>query len=203
MLDGRTHAEVASLVGVSRRRVSQIIAGSDPPRKIWASFEDARAYARSLHLRHRRDWIDHCRDGSDEKKRADVPSAPHLKYRGEFINYADFLGLKVEPRRPFLPFAEQREYIRAKELGSYRAWIGHKRAFKKVLLQRGIMLKPERHPEFLSWRDFLGLSNWCPAPTVPIAPEDHPWRKYPIKFGRGYDRYVGPVLINSRTERAL
>jgi hypothetical protein len=49
---GLTHAQIAPRMGVSRRRVGQIIAG-DPPRKEWRAFQDARAYVHTLGLRHR------------------------------------------------------------------------------------------------------------------------------------------------------
>lgn len=196
---GLTHAAIALRMGVSRRRIGQILAG-DPPRKHWRSFVDARSYVHALHLRHRRDWIDYCRDGADEPKPDDIPSVPALKYPGEWKGWADWLGLK-EPA-PFLSYEDARRFVHTLGLETEKDWKRYKRNYRHKLLAMGVPLKPQyRYPnQSTGFYEWLGVSRFNPV-HVPINPQDHPWRKYPMKIGRAYDRYVGPVLINSRTER--
>jgi hypothetical protein len=55
----------------------------------WRSFEDARAFARSLKLKTFNDWRAYCRSG---KKPDDIPTTPTRTYAGAWAGWPDWVG---------------------------------------------------------------------------------------------------------------
>src|SRR5919197_6720233 len=62
------------------------------------SFEDARAVARALGFRHRKQWE---RWAATAQRPADIPAQPRLAYQGRgWSGWADWLGAEGEGRPP-------------------------------------------------------------------------------------------------------
>ena len=83
-------------------------------------FEQARAIVRKEGLKSQKQWWEWCRD----HRPANIPSRPHVTYKGEWVSWRDWLGYgEGEPKSDeFLPFEEAREIVRAVGLGSCSEW---------------------------------------------------------------------------------
>src|SRR5581483_11126557 len=58
-------------------------------KRIYRTFEDARAFVRSLRLKNQKEWRAYCRS---RQKPADIPTTPERAYKQEFQGYGDWLG---------------------------------------------------------------------------------------------------------------
>jgi hypothetical protein len=95
------------------------------------SFEDARAFARSLKLKSVAEWQRYCSSG---KKPNDIPRKPFQAYakRG-WISWGDWLGTGTIASRLFkyLSFEKARTFVRSLGLGSQKEWLAYCRSGKK------------------------------------------------------------------------
>ncbi len=130
----------------------------------WRSFEDARAFARSLHINsvQWRPWSKGRLPGKP-KRPADIPASPHKVYAGKgWISWADFLGTgsPPRPRVPFKPFKEARAFAQSLNLTS-RTWFQWCNGAypEKGPRPPDIPAHPDttyRNKGWRSWSDFLG-----------------------------------------------
>jgi len=93
----------------------------------WRSFDQARKFARSLSIKSGKVWKVYCKGQitSLPEKPDDVPSTPHLVYKGKgWINWADWLGTKFVALylRQYDPFEVARAHTRKLGLKSKAAW---------------------------------------------------------------------------------
>lgn len=84
----------------------------------FCSFEEAKRYARSLHLSGRYDWV--VLASTPKGLKSSVPKNPDEIYKKEWKSWKDFLGYKK--RVPFLPFEEARSFVRALNLSGLKEW---------------------------------------------------------------------------------
>ncbi len=87
----------------------------------WRSFMDARAFVHTLGLKSGAEWNSYCKSG---EKPADIPSAPHQEYDGEFKGYGDWLatGTMSHWNREYRPFDEARAFVHALRLKNQDEW---------------------------------------------------------------------------------
>lgn len=129
------------------------------PYKNWRSFEEARAFVRSLGLSSTAEWEAYCRSG---KRPPDIPSAPRNVYQSEWINWGDFLGTgNVQPalqKFNFKPFLEAREFVRSLGFSGEAQWREYCQA---GLRPADIPVAPERFykDEWRTWGDYLGYKG--------------------------------------------
>ena len=117
-------------------------------------FSEAREYIRSLNFKTRNEY----RTWSKSLERPqDIPSAPELIYKGEWISLGDWLGTgKVaNQRRAFKPFDEARAFVislKFQAQDEYRAWS------KSSERPSDIPADPSKtyKTEWISWGDWLG-----------------------------------------------
>ena len=67
-------------------------------KKLYKTFEEARKYIRSLNLKGVEEWKEYCKSG---QRPADIPAAPDKKYKGEWIDWYDWLG-KIREKRIYI-----------------------------------------------------------------------------------------------------
>jgi superfamily II DNA or RNA helicase len=125
----------------------------------YATFSEARQYARSLTLRNQSEWFEYCKSG-------DLPLnmaiAPHYKYLGEgWVSWPDFLGSKGRggKKKEWREFNKAREFARNLGLKNHSEW----RIFAST------NNKPKDIPSsanaiyaeegWLGWTDFLGTKG--------------------------------------------
>jgi superfamily II DNA or RNA helicase len=138
------------------------------PGQGWQPFKQARAYARSLHLKSSTDW----RQFAASKKRpADIPADPNTAYAKEgWRGMSDWLGTQRKPPgNPWRPFKQARAYVRSLHLKSSNDW-------PKFLAskQRPSDIPTNPHLAYANqgWR---GMSDWLGTQR---KPPDMPWRSF-------------------------
>jgi hypothetical protein len=110
-------------------------------------FEEARAFARSLDLMNKREWLQH-------ERPKNIPGEPHIVYQ-EWVSWPDWLGYEL------LPFEEARAYVRSIGLRSKTQWdavpVFDSGNFKAKFL-KNIPSNPHHFfkDEWISWADWLG-----------------------------------------------
>jgi hypothetical protein len=120
-------------------------------------FEEARAYARSLRLTTREEWLKFGRSGGLPKN---IPIKPERTYVGKgWRGVGDWLGTQTIAAhlRHYRPFEEARAFVRTLGLGSaseYREWC------KSDRRPSDIPTNPHRrYDEWTSWADWLGTAT--------------------------------------------
>jgi superfamily II DNA or RNA helicase len=98
--------------------------------RAFRSFEDARAFVRSLALRGQLDWRAYCRGGLPGKgpKPDDIPASPHTAYADKgWSGYGDWLGTGTVANRnkQFRPFEDARAFVRSLGLRSVSEWYAY------------------------------------------------------------------------------
>ena len=126
----------------------------------WGTFEEARAFARSLGLESRQDWVEWCMSADRPQ---DIPVDPSLIYGGEggpWQGWPDFLGYELRGScsrsRGWRSFEEARRFAWGLGLESVKEWWEWS---KSGLRPPDIPSNPARDYEeegWLSWGDFLG-----------------------------------------------
>ena len=135
----------------------------------WRSFRKARAFARSLDLRSRREWEAWVRGEFPEKgeRPADIPTLPSSVYgKEQFRSWGDFLGTGnvAHARRRFRPFRNARAFSRRLGLRSLREWWMWSKGDLPAKGTRPADIPCEPHVIYRergwkNWMDFLGTKN--------------------------------------------
>jgi hypothetical protein len=121
-------------------------------KRVFRSFEEARAFVQSLGLKSQQEWRVYCHSG---QKPADIPSHPDETYRPHFQGYSDWLGndTAANGKREFLPFEEARAFVRSLGLKDEQEW--------RMYCHSG--QKPEdipHHPHIVYREQFQGIADW-------------------------------------------
>ena len=83
-------------------------------RKHWMPFEEARAFARSLHLRTHEDWIAWSKTDAKPKN---IPANPYGVYKDcGWVSWLDWLG------NDYLSYTEARDFVRKLHLRNQLEW---------------------------------------------------------------------------------
>ena len=118
----------------------------------WRSFEDARAYTKSLGIETYREWANYSKSGN---KPEDIPSNPAQTYRDEFLGYGNWLGTSTiaTQRVKFLPFKKAQKFVHSLKLKSTSEW--------QIYCKSGA--KPSTiptYPERAYKGEFSGMLTW-------------------------------------------
>jgi len=135
----------------------------------WRPFEEAREFARSLHLRSRSEWDSYCHGELPEKgvKPLDIPVSPNAKYKVDgWEGWGDWLDTgNVAPRdKQYRPFAEAREFARSLKLTGQKQWQEYcaGKYPDKTVRPSDIPTNPQQvyaDTGWISWGDWLGTGN--------------------------------------------
>jgi superfamily II DNA or RNA helicase len=154
---------------------------------VYRPFEQARAFARALGLKSRKEWLDFARSG---KLPADIPIKPNRTYAKKgWAGMGDWLGSgKIAPGlRKFRSFAEARDFAHKQNLRSAKDW----RDFcKSGLCPSDIPTCPNTkyaNDGWTSWADWLG--------TTTIATNQRAYRSF--KDARAFARSLGLTSANA------
>ena len=136
----------------------------------YRSFSMVRKWARVQGLQSETEWREYSKQAGWLP--SDIPAAVHSVYKREWKSWGDFLvtGFVSTQKRHYRPFAEARQWARAKGLKSDSDW---KRRIKAPgWLPRDIPADPRATygKEFTSFGDFLGTGN--------LAPSEYQWRPF-------------------------
>ncbi|MGE0198212.1 MAG: DEAD/DEAH box helicase family protein [Simkaniaceae bacterium] len=149
--------------------------GNKAPRDFnYRSYIEARQFVHSLNLKNTTEWKRWANSG---KRSADIPKNPAQAYRNSgWINFADFLGVKIIPnKRTFPSFEKARDFARSLKLESKKDWLEWFEIHQP--------LEWAKWPNHLfkdkgwkGWNDFLGI-------TTPIIDRR---RKYRLSVTQEY-----------------
>ena len=124
----------------------------------WRSFEDARAYVRSLRLSNGAEWLQYVKN---KQLPPDIPASPWYIYKDTgWLSMGDWLGTGYVARskREYRPFKDARAFVRSLALKSTYEWIKYSRSGKRP---DDIPSNPGRSYAgigWISWGDWLGGS---------------------------------------------
>ena len=119
-------------------------------------FKEARDFVRSLKLKGQKDWLAWLKT-----KPANIPSTPHVVYKDDWSNLADWLGTTRTRSTSFRSFEESRDYARGLNISSIGEWGTLCREGK---IPQNIPNSPEITfaNKWITWYDWLGHDdpNW-------------------------------------------
>ncbi|MGH9965120.1 MAG: integrase repeat-containing protein [Nitrososphaeraceae archaeon] len=95
------------------------------------SFEDARAFVRTLKLKNQKEWHLYCKSG---KKPSNIPQKPERTYKNKgWISYGDWLGsfTIAAQLRDYKSFENARAFVRTLNMKSKEEWIDYCKFGKK------------------------------------------------------------------------
>ncbi len=122
--------------------------------KNWISFEEAKAYARSLKLLNRNQWFNHCSKGNMP---GDIPRNPDYVYKKVWKGWGDWLGTgRLSPKdRTFRPFHQAREYVHKLGLKNKEEWSEYSKSRNRPADVPS--LPPRTYKKYWKgWGDWLG-----------------------------------------------
>ncbi|OOZ55607.1 hypothetical protein BOW42_09565 [Solemya velum gill symbiont] len=125
----------------------------------YRSFEEARAFARSLNLKGNSNWRVFTKSG---KLPSDVPSVPDNVYKDDgWTSWGDWLGTgTIAPQlRQYRPFKEARAFAQALHLKKRKEWNDFTQSDE---FPSDIPVAPDhayKDKEWISWGDWLGTDN--------------------------------------------
>ena len=130
-------------------------------------FEEARTFARSLHLKGWDDWERYTKGELKDLPPlpCDIPKTPSIAiaYRGQWSGMQDWLGYQPE-KRDFLDFAGARAFVHKLKLKTKWQWADYVAGKRKYLLPlpTNIPRDPSGYYDgkgWVSWNDFLGSTT--------------------------------------------
>jgi hypothetical protein len=127
----------------------------------YVSYEDARAYVRSLKFECYRELREYAKSG---KFPPHIPKSPITTYQGKgWISCDDYLGTGriADQYKEFLTFKEARKYVHKLGLKSQREYFTWRKSPDRP---NNIPVKPERtyKEEWVNWGDWLGTNSIAP-----------------------------------------
>ena len=187
---------------------------------VYASFEEAREFVRSLGLVGVKEWQNYVKSGA---KPDEIPNSPNIAYKEKgWVGVGDWLGTVRKPmeRIEFLPFEEAREFMRSLGLKGVKEWSEYRKTSKRPQkiptapdieykgkgwvgygdwLGNGKMSKEQFRPfeearEFVRSLGLLGTKEWksyCKSGIKPIDIPKYPNSTYEDKGWVGYGDWLG------------
>lgn len=129
-------------------------------RKKLRPYEEARAFARTLHLNSVHEWLTW---GATSARPADIPLHPHSSYKTRgWKGWGDWLGTGTIARhkRVYRPYEEARAYIRQFRFKNMREFLKWARSGKRPVDIPSTPKVNYKDKGWISWNDFLGSNNF-------------------------------------------
>ncbi|GHP00814.1 hypothetical protein KSF_108610 [Reticulibacter mediterranei] len=157
---------------------------SAPSSPSFRSFEEARAYVHSLHLKNYKAWRVYCQSGQRPK---DIPCYPDRTYTADFIGWGDWLGNGelAKNHRIFQSFQQARAFVHTLCLRNRKEWNAYCRSGNKPADIPAV-------PSHVYGDAFVSMGDWLGSGTV--APQNKTWR--PFAQARSFVHTLG--LQNSK-----
>lgn len=129
--------------------------GASPKAK-WRSFDKARKFIHSLHLKNQHEWYKYSRSG---KKPSDIPVTPFKVYKDfGWISWGDWLGTGfiANSERVYRPFKKARAFARSLNFKKKDEWNEFCDSGKKPDDIPKTPYQTYKNDEWISWGDWLG-----------------------------------------------
>jgi hypothetical protein len=122
--------------------------------KDFLPFYEARAYVRTIGLKGYEDWS----EWSKAKRPDNIPSAPSVVYRDQWVSFGDWLGTGrvCTSAKQFLPFNKARAYVRSIGLKKQTEW----GQWSKAERPDNIPSNPQKiyEDQWVRWSDWMGTA---------------------------------------------
>jgi rhodanese-related sulfurtransferase len=126
-------------------------------KRVFLSFEEARAFVHTLGLQDTKAWERACATGAVP---VTIPRTPQQTYHTEWQGFGDWLGSKtlLPRKREFLPFEEARTFVHSLGLHGARQWSAYCRSGARP---SSIPAQPHTvySDEWKGWGDYLGTGH--------------------------------------------
>jgi superfamily II DNA or RNA helicase len=161
-----------------------------PQLKVAMPFREAREFVRKIGLKNQEEWYLYCQGKiRGLVKPANIPTAVPGPYKGHgWISMGDWIGTGyvANSRKPLLPFAQARSFVRALGLTSQSQWYQYMKGKLPHLPPplEGLPTTPSRSYSEEEWR---GMGDWLG--TGAIAPQHRVFR--PFKEARLFTHSLG------------
>ena len=125
-------------------------------KRVYKTFEEAKAYVRNLKIKGQKEWFEFCKSGN---KPDDIPSHPNSKYKiSGWVDWSDFLGTKSKNKRnrKYKSFGEAIEFVHGLKLKNQNEWFSYGKSGNKP---EEIPLDPStvyKDNGWTNWGDWLG-----------------------------------------------
>lgn len=148
-------------------------------------FEEAREYVRKLGLVNSFEWKAYSRT----ERPNFIPSNPSRTYKGQYINYADWMGYSHCPRlgrsARFLPFEEAREYVRKFGFTSRKQWKQYSKTDRPTFIPG--------NPAQVYTTEWTRYADWCGYEVVPSWSRKVFLENMPQKSVRAPDKSINAL----------
>ncbi|MEY3422693.1 MAG: hypothetical protein RIR48_3018 [Bacteroidota bacterium] len=127
------------------------------------SFEEARAFAKTLNFKNQMEWKDYCKSGV---KPSDIPATPSGTYRHQgWKSWGDWLGTGyvANQLKKYKSFEEAREFVHKLKLKSNNEWKDYCKSGKKPKIIPANPNTAYKHQGWKNWGDWLGTGNISPV----------------------------------------
>lgn len=124
-------------------------------------YPDARAFVRGLGLGSQKEYA--AWSQTDDRP-GDIPANPYNAYRGEWVNWGDWLGQRGADG--YRPFAAAREYARSKGFKSRAEWVAHANAADCPCDMPVFPEYAYADDGWLDWADWLGTPAKLTRPRI-------------------------------------
>lgn len=123
--------------------------------RTWRSFEEARAYARSLSLTTNVQWKEWAKT---ERRPNDIPASPNTRYKDQWRGWGDWLGTGNKLSGEWRNFIEARDFARSLNLKNARGWEQFSKSGQRPNGIPGIPYRIYKN-EWQGWGDWLGTGK--------------------------------------------
>ena len=116
-------------------------------------FKEARKFVKKMNLQTEKEWAIYCNSGEKPKN---IPYAPRLFYKEEWVSMGDWLGTGRVYKKDFVSYEEAKKIIQKHGINNRKKWICFCSEGKRPLK---IPSNPNRTYEgngWKGWKDFLG-----------------------------------------------
>ena len=122
-------------------------------------FERARAFAHTLKLRSKREWMEWSKSG---QRPMNIPGTPYQTYRdGGWVSWPDWLGYERQCAAPgsFLPFERGRIFVHTLKLKGQKEWHEWSKSAQRPVNIPSHPDRTYRDDGWVSWSDWLGYEK--------------------------------------------
>jgi superfamily II DNA or RNA helicase len=128
--------------------------------KVFAPFEEARIFARSLGLCGKDDWQEYCKSGNKPKY---IPTNPNATYKEDgWVNFGDWLGTAsvAKQNRIYKGYDEAKQFVNNLGLKTNREWRDYIKSNKNPSDIPSSPDKVYKNSGWIDWADWLGTKNF-------------------------------------------
>lgn len=120
--------------------------------KNFISYKEAQLVAQKHQIKTLAGWN---KFAKSKLRPSNVPANPYRTYQKEWISWKHFLGTV------FISYEEAKKYARKNKIKTVKAWNCYTKSPENSLLPKDPLGYYTKSGEWVSWKDFFGISKYC------------------------------------------